>query len=199
MTSTPAVPRYIHGVLVFIVLSGCRSAVEPGSVKAIDLMRDFNRAEKRPAVTFEIAEREVAGVSRPAIVAPVPSRLTWSMPLPRRAVFQTVVALTTPPPGSAPAPVRLRVGISDHRTFEGLSEVTLNPGSGWTDLQADLSAYAGWKWSLFYRPDRVTWRLNLSADAVGGTPAVALWGRPEIVTDTQSAREYSTRRLRPSS
>ena len=53
MTSTAAVPRYIHGVLVFIVLSGCRSAVEPGSVKAIDLMRDFNRAEKRPAVTFE--------------------------------------------------------------------------------------------------------------------------------------------------
>jgi hypothetical protein len=198
MTSTPAVPRYIHGVLVCIVLSGCRSA-EPGAVKAIDLMRDFNRAEKRPAVTFEIAEREVAGVSRPAIVAPVPSRLTWSMPLPRRAVFQTVVALTTPPPGSAPAPVRLRVGISDHRTFEGLSETTLNPGSGWTDLRADLSAYAGWKWSLFYRPDRVTWRLNLSADAVGGTPAVALWGRPEIVTDTQSAREYSTRRVGPRS
>ena len=25
---------------------------------------------------------------------------------------------------------------------------------------------------------------------------MALWGRPEIVTDTQSAREYSTRRLR---
>ena len=165
-------------------------------MKAVDLMHDFNRAEKRPAVPFEIAEREVAGVARPAIVVPVPSRLTWSMPLPRRAVFQSAVALTSPPPGVSPAPVRLRIGISDHRTFEGLSEVTLTPGSGWTDLRADLSAYAGWKWSLFYRPDRVTWRLNLSADAIGGQPAVALWSRPEIVTDTQSAREYSTRRLR---
>src|SRR5688572_3769793 len=123
MTSTPAVPRYIHGLLVVIVLSSCRNPVEPRAVKAVDLMRDFNRAEKRPAVTFEIVEREVNGVARPAIVVPVPRRLTWSLPLPRRAVFQTVVALTTPPPGNAPAPVRLRVGISDHRTFEGLSAV----------------------------------------------------------------------------
>jgi len=159
-------------------------------------MHDFNRAEKRPALAFEIAEREVAGDARPAIVVPVPSRLTWSMALPRRATFQTVVALADPPPGVAPAPVRLRIGISDHRTFEGLNAVTLNPGSGWTDLQADLSDYAGWKWSLFYRPDRIMWRLNLSADAIGGVAAVALWSRPEIVTDAQSAREYSTRRLR---
>jgi hypothetical protein len=194
MTSTPAVPRYIQLLLVFIALSACRTA-EPRTVKAVDLMRDFNRAEKRPAVAFEIAEREVGGASRPAIVVPVPSRLTWSMPLPRHAVFQSAVALADPPSGVAPAPVRLRIGISDHRTFEGLSEVTLNPGSGWTDLRADLSAYAGWKWSLFYRPDRLTWRLTLAADAIVGRPAVALWGRPEIVTDTQSAREYSTRRL----
>jgi hypothetical protein len=158
-------------------------------------MHDFDRAEKRPAVAFAIAERDVGGVSRPAIVARVPSRLTWSMRLPRRAIFQTVVALTSPPPGIAPAPVRLRIGISDHRTFEGLSEVTLNPGSSWTELRADLSAYAGWKWSLFYRPDRITWRLNLAADAIGGLPAVALWSRPEIVTDMQSAREYVTRRV----
>jgi hypothetical protein len=156
-------------------------------------MREFGRAEKRPAVAFDIAEREVGGTSRPAIVAPVPSRLTWSMQLPKRATFQAVVALSNPPPGIAPAPVRLRVGISDHRTFEGLSEVTLSPGSGWADLRADLSAYAGWKWSLFYRPDRITWRLNLSTDAIGGLPAIALWSRPEIVTDTQSAREYAAR------
>ena len=193
MTSTAAVPTYIPLLLIFIALSACHSAPEPGTVKAVDLMRDFGRAEKRPAVEFEIAEREVAGVSRPAIVAPVPSRLTFSMPLPRRAIFQALVALSEPPPGVAPAPVRLRVGISDHRTFEGLSEVTLNPASGWTDLRADLSAYAGWKWSLFYRPDGIAWRLNLSADAIGGQPALALWSRPEIVTDTQSAREYSTR------
>jgi hypothetical protein len=189
------VPTYIQLLLVLITLSACRSTPEPGSVKAVDLMRDFGRAEKRPAVAFEIAEREVATVSRPAIVAPVPSRLTFSMALPRRAIFQAVVALANPPPGIAPAPVRLRVGISDHRTFEGLNAVTLNPGSGWTDLRADLSAYAGWKWSLFYRPDRVTWRLNLAADAIGGQPAVALWSRPEIVTDTQSAREYATRQM----
>jgi hypothetical protein len=187
--------RYIHAVLVAIVFPACRNS-EPGAMRAVDLMRNFDRAEKRPAVTFEIAEREVNGVARPAIVAPVPSRLTWSLPMPRRAVFQSVVALTMPPPGTAAAPVRLRVGISDHRIFEGLSEVTLDPGSGWTELRADLSAYAGWKWSLFYKPDRVTWRLNLSADAVGGVPAVALWGRPEIVTDMQSAREYRERILR---
>ncbi|MGH9371214.1 MAG: hypothetical protein ACRD15_06755, partial [Vicinamibacterales bacterium] len=57
-----------------------------------------------------------------------------------------------------------------------------------------LSAYAGFKWSLFYRPDRITWRVVLATDAVGSGSPRAIWGSPEIVTDHRSAREYVTRR-----
>jgi hypothetical protein len=64
------------------------------------------------------------------------------------------------------------------------------------DLRTDLSAYAGFKWSLFYRPDRTTWRLVLAADAVAGVPGRAVWGRPEIVADEASAKEYVAARNR---
>jgi hypothetical protein len=66
----------------------------------------------------------------------------------------------------------------------------------WTDLRVDLSAYAGWKWSLFYRPDRIVWRLVLAADAVDNGTATVLWGEPRVETDTESAREYVARRRR---
>lgn len=164
---------------------------------SVDFIHEFSRAEQRPQAVFQVMDVRVGDVARPSIVAPVPSRLTWSLPLPRHGLFQASVALADPPAGTVPAPIRMRIGISDHRTFEGLSHVTLNPGERrWTDLRADLSAYAGWKWSLFYRPDRVTWRVVLAADAVGGVPAVAVWGSPEIVTSNESAREYAVRRNR---
>ena len=85
------------------------------------------------------------------------------------------------------------MGVSDDRIYEGLASVQSNPGSGWTAIQADLSPYAGWKWSLFYRPERHLWRLVLSADAAGGTPATAVWGNPEIVSDLAAAREFARR------
>ena len=125
----------------------------------------------------------------------MPSRLTLALPLPRRGVFHARVALAEPQPGARPAAVRIRVGVSDHRIYEGLTELTLAPGERtWVDVRADLSPYAGWKWSLFYRPDRITWRVVLAADATENVPATVLWASPEIVTDTKSAREYSARR-----
>jgi len=163
-------------------------------VTALDLIREFDRAEKRPAADFDVSTFEIGGVARPAIVAPVPSRLVWPLPLPRRGVLRTFVAAGYAA-GEARAPIRLRVGISDHRIYEGLGQVMLTHADrGWTELRADLSAYAGWKWSLFYRPERISWRIVLSADATGGAPARALWGSPEVLTDSQSARQYSTRR-----
>jgi hypothetical protein len=125
---------------------------------------------------------------------PVPSRVTWSYPLPRRGVLRTSAALAPPTAGASPAPARFRIGISDHRIYEGLAERVLTARDGWVEFTVDLSAYAGWKWSLFYRPDRVTWNVVLAADAGGEGPALAVWAAPEISTDLVSAREYVTRR-----
>ena len=197
MTSAIARPRYVHCVVVAILLCGCRSSTPFAPVRVVDLIREVDRADKRPAGGFAIAVQHVDGVARPAIVAQVPSRLTLALPLPRHGVFHAFVTLADGPPGSIAAPVRLRVGVSDHRIYEAVTELILAPGTRtWIDFRADLSAYAGWKWSLFYRPDRITWRVVLAADAIEHVPATVLWGAPEIITDASSAREYTARRQR---
>jgi hypothetical protein len=143
---------------------------------------------------LEAPAYEISGVTRPAIVMPVPSRVTWSVPLPRRGVLRTSAALAPAPSGATPPPARFRIGISDHRIYEGLSEKVLTAEDGWVDFSVDLSAYAGWKWSLFYRPDRVMWNVVLAADAGGAGTATAVWAAPEIVTDAAAAREFAARR-----
>ena len=180
-----------------IVLCGCRSSTPLAPVRVVDLIHEMDRADKRPPGGFAIAMQQVDGVARPVIAAAVPSRLTIALPLPRHGVFHALVALADGPPDARAAPVRLRVGVSDHRIYEGVTNLILTPGTRtWIDVRADLSAYAGWKWSLFYRPDGITWRVVLAADATENVPATVLWGAPEIVTDTESAREYTARRQR---
>jgi len=189
--------RYVHCLVAAIVLGGCRSSTPSAPVPVVDLIREFGAADKRPPLGFTLTEHQVGGVMRRAIAAPVPSRLTLALPLPRRGVLRAFVAIAEVPAGAPAAAVRLRVGVSDHRIYEGLTELILPPGDrNWVELRADLSAYAGWKWSLFYRPDRITWRVVLAADATQNVAGTVLWGAPEIFTDTQAGREYTARRQR---
>lgn len=187
--------RYALAILAVILVAGCRH-VERTPVQAVNLLREFDGADKRPPTGFQIVDRQIGGVSRPSLVVPVPSRLTIPLPLPRRGVLRAAAALDVPGADGA-ASVRLRVGVSDDRIYEHLTDVVLTSDQRrWIDVRADLSAYAGWKWSLFYHPDRVMWRLVLAADPIDGLPATALWGSPEIVTDRDAAKEYAERRMR---
>ena len=173
-----------------IVLAACSRPSDTDSVTAVDLVRTFDRAEKRPPAGFDVSSYELAGVARVAIAATVPSRAIWSLRLPHRGVFRAFVALAPEAAGAA----RIRVGISDDRIYEGLAEAVLPAGSTqWVEVAADLRAYAGWQWSLFYHPDRVTWRIVLASDAMSALPARVLWGAPQIHTDTDSALEYVRR------
>jgi hypothetical protein len=188
--------RYALAILAVILCAGCRQ-VEKAPVQAVNLLREFDAAEKRPPVGFQIADRQIDGVSRPSLVVPVPSRLTIPLPLPRRGLLRASAAIEPSSPEKPAASVRLRVGVSDDRIYERLTDVVLTPGQrGWVDVRTDLSAYAGWKWSLFYHPERMMWRLVLAADAIDGIPTTAVWGSPEIVTDSAAAKEYSVRRAR---
>jgi hypothetical protein len=174
------------------ITAGCAHSPATPSVPVVDLIRTFDRAEKRPAPGFELSSYDLDGLARPAIVAPVPSRAVWSLALPHRSVFRVFVALR---PGAPAGPVRVRVGISDDRIYEGLTEALLGAGEPhWVELRADLRAYAGWQWSLFYRPDRITWRVVLASDPLAAVPAQVVWGSPQILTDTDSALEYARRR-----
>ena len=176
-------------LLLVVLLGACRPPRPSSPLVAVDFIKEFDRAEKRPAEGFSIRDYEAAGTIRPAIIAVVPSRLTWAIPIPRRAVFRALVAC-------GDAPVRVRVGVSDSRIYEERAALTVTPSGGWSELTADLSPYAGWKFSLFYRPDGRTWRVNLSADAAGGAPAHLAWATPEILVASADALEYRKRRLR---
>jgi hypothetical protein len=163
-------------------LGGCRPAPAGPPVVAVDLIKEFDRADVRPPSSVRVESRD-----RPLLAAPASSRIVWTLPLPRGGRFHAYASI------EGTGPVRFRVGVSDARVYEQLTDVVAAAGSGWTEMTADLSAYAGFKWSLFYRPDRVSWRVNLSTDALGG-PATALWGAPEIDTDRSSVKEYRERR-----
>ena len=78
--------------------------------------------------------------------------------------------------------VTARVGISDGRSYDQPFLLKVEPESNgtvvWHAVDIDLSGYAGWQWSLFYRPSEITWRINFSVDlSPGGTLA---WSRPSI-------------------
>jgi hypothetical protein len=205
MTTAHARPRYAHCLALVLVVglaglladSGCGSSTPGAPVRVVDLTREMDRAEQRPPGGFTLGDYRVGDTAYPAIAAAVPSRLTVPVPLPRHGILHAFVAHAPLPDNTRAGTVRLRIGISDHRIYEALRELILTPSSGsWVDLRVDLSAYAGWKWSLFYRPEQVIWRVVLAADAMDSVPATVLWGTPEILTDTRSAREYSARRQR---
>jgi hypothetical protein len=186
---------YRHALCIvgLILVVACRHDTGR-SVPVIDLLRELDRAEKRPPHGFALAAHAAADRVRPAIVVPVPSRLTIPLRLPEHGMLHASVTLEGPEPSAA---VRFRVGISDDRIYEGLGEILVRGDQrGWMDLRADLSPYAGFKWSLFYRPNRIVWRLVLATDAVAGGPARGVWGTPEIVADEASAKRFAATRDR---
>lgn len=122
----------------------------------------------------------------------------YVLPVPRRSRFVAQVAIDGGVDGAPPQPLRFRVGVSDDRIYEQLADVVLTPGvqAGWTPLVADLSAYAGWQWSVFYRPETRRWRLVLSTDALAGVSGRGAWGAPGIDGDRSAAREHVERAAR---
>src|SRR5436190_14633398 len=116
--------RHAFSIVVVILVSGCRH-VEDSPVRVVNLIREVDRSELRPPTGFEIATRQIGDASYPSIIVPVPSRLTVPLPLPRRGVFRAFASLEPLDPGTAAAPVRLRVGVSDDRIYERLTDVVL--------------------------------------------------------------------------
>ena len=150
-------------------------------LEADDLIARLPAAERRAARALEESIRvESAGPPadrRVALVTSAPARVIWTGRLPERAWIDTSVMLTSGTGATA------RIGISDRRLYEGLTRVELKPAADegsavWRDVRVDLRQYAGWQWSVFYRPSETEWRLVFSADATPeGTIA---WSRPMI-------------------
>jgi hypothetical protein len=168
-------------------------------VRIVDLVREMRSAEARPsAAAFEVADVSLFGRSGPAIRTLAPSRLVFVLAIPLRSTFSARVAIDSSVDGGPQQPLRFRVGISDDRIYESLASVVLTPGAqtDWTELRADLSAYAGWQWSVFYRPGERRWRLVLGVDSVAGPPGRGVWSAPGIEGDRAAAREHVERAAR---
>jgi hypothetical protein len=196
ITKAAAPPRYIHTLVIVIgfIVVACRRSRDDVPFPVVDMVREFERAEKHPSSGCRTSVHSAGGLIRPSILMPVPSRAIWSLPLPRGGRFRSFLAVSSSDNG---ATVQFRFGVSDLRIYEALAQQTITAGrSAWVDFGADLSAYAGTKFSLFYRPDSMIWRVVLATDALGASSATAVWGSPEIVTDLAAAKEYAARRQR---
>ena len=164
----------------------CRTPDNSGPVSTIELARTLDAAELQPsAAAFSRRLVVLGGRDSVAIVAPAASRVTWSLRLPPRVGFAAQVAAIRNCADDT-ASVRLSVGISDERTYEELWRAVIpasDPASTrWTPIGIDLSDYGGTKLSVFYRPDRITWRLIANARPAGSSACVAqvLWGAPRV-------------------
>lgn len=197
--STGARDARRYAALLPVILLGIGAACGSGAPQAqllvVDLIGKFRIAEARPAnAAFGLAQHILGGHVRATLDVPVPSRIIWTIPVPRRGKLVITPALA---PSTSPSAVRFRAGVSDNRIYEGLVDMTVRSVDGAIGPQweIDLSHYSGRKWSLFYQPDRLTWRLVLNTELVEGEPTRALWIEPGIYTDVPAARHYFHHRL----
>lgn len=183
------------GVSLALASSACHRGSR-ADVRTIDLIKGLDHAERRPPEgSFALVEHTCGGFTRASISTPVPSRLTWRTPIPERAILKVDVAV--PESAEEPVAVNFRVGISDDRVYESLTDrrvTNARSGCGWTTLLADLSPYAGTKFSIFYQPGGRTWHLVLGTDPVQGRTDSVYWGAPGIDTDAAAARAFVRRR-----
>jgi hypothetical protein len=190
--------KTLASIVVVLTAASCAPR-DRTPLRIVDLIRELPAAEARPSrAAFEVIDYPGPERAYPAIRTLAPSRLVYTLPMPHRGVLTARILIDASEGGPPAQPLRFRIGISDDRVYETLSEVLLTPGvqKDWTELRVDLSEYAGWKWSVFYRPDRVRWRLVLGTDAATGIPARGVWGLPAIESDRAAAREYVERAAR---
>lgn len=179
-----------------MVVAAC-SAPRGPQVRVVDLLAKLRVAEKRPVHgEFHVEEHTFGGQRQASLVTPSDSRVSWQMALPRNATLHTSVAVV----GAADADaLTFMVAISDERAFEPLAQRTVTAAEsarGWMPLSADMSLYAGRKFSLFYQPDGRQWRIILRVNRTAGSAERAFWGVPGIDTDVGSARRFYSRPTR---
>jgi hypothetical protein len=183
-------------VAVLATMVACTDPARQTPVVVIDLLRDVPRAERRvlpvdDAIT--VAPTTLGGTTRSALVMTSPSRVTWNgIRLPPGGVLRAHVGVLG---GGAGGTLLFRVGISDDRLYEELltETVTAPDPPAWRVVEVSLARYAGWQWSVFYRPDRRSWNLVLNVSVPRGNRPRSLhgvWGDLAIATDRERARSY---------
>jgi len=155
------------------------SGSSPASSVYIDLLLSADAAVKRPPSDrpdlFVVQDVVLAGQTRRALIVPQPSRVTWKVNVPARAVLTGGAGILPSPSGAAATASRLYIGISDGRLFSRLLDEHLPPasaveGGAWLPIRIDLASYGGWQWSVFYRPWEITWEVSFNVNGQGPAP-----------------------------
>jgi hypothetical protein len=186
-----------YAAALLLALAGAPLACAPDAgaadVPAVDLLRLFDRAERRPLEgRFDLQEHTFAGVARASLAVPGQSRVTWTVYIPHRARLRVFVSLRD----DREAEIAIRVGVSDRRVYNTVAEPLITSAEAarsWIPVDADLSAYAGRKWSVFYRPDERMWDVIIGTHVRSGQVGAVYLGDPALMTDTEGAREYVRR------
>lgn len=177
------VPRCL--LLGFVAaVAGCHRG--QSAPRYLDLIEELPAAERRGAAPIDqtVFSDRTGGVdgTAPALVMRAPARVTYTTHFPLHAHLRSAVRLAAGADGRLGDGVTIRVGVSDQRIYEQLLSLAVKPQSGsagaWLPVDVDLSSYAGWQWSLFYRPSEIDWHLILNADAAP-SGAVA-WSQPLV-------------------
>ena len=165
--------------------AGCGRSRQPTQ---IDLLSLLPLAEKRPLTTasdaFVVRDLPFEGRTMPAVIVPQPSRIVWTVRIPRHATLTTHAGLIPASTGKYAGEAVFRIGVSGGRIYEQVYQRHLSPGTVEADrtfvpIAVDLSAWAGWQWSLFYRPSETSWNVVLSVDGTRSSDAPA-WMAPAI-------------------
>ena len=145
----------------------------------LDLLATADAAVKRPLTDrpdlFVVQDVVLAGQPKRALIVPQPSRITWKVNVPARAVLTGDAGILPAASGAEPGSSRLYIGISDGRIFSGLLDENLPPpsaeaGGAWLPIRIDLAGYGGWQWSIFYRPWEITWEVIFNVNGPGPGP-----------------------------
>mgnify|MGYP001450330715 CR=1 FL=1 len=164
---------------------GCGRAPQP---MHIDLLSLLASAEKRPPTTandaFVVGDVQIDGRRVPAVIVPQPSRIVWTVRIPRRATLTAQAGLVPDRTGKYAGVAVFRIGVSGGKIYEQVYERRMNPitveaDRAFVPIAVDLSAWAGWQWSLFYRPSETRWNLVFSVDGTGSTDT-PLWLAPAV-------------------
>jgi hypothetical protein len=185
----------VASIAVVLIVAATMSACGGGNrtlVPVRDLLDTLDQADRRPAdAAFDVAPITLRGETHRAVATPAVSRMTWELHLPDRAVLQLLVAVKEEAWAIEGDGVLFRVGIGEGRTHEDLVTRLVNPfgqpdDRKWIPLTIDLGPYSGFKWSLFYHPRDLLWRivLNTNAGLPGSTDSrgdLPLWGEPRVL------------------
>jgi hypothetical protein len=159
-----------------------------GGATAIDLIHEFpNATIKKPQPdVFSIVDATIAGVGHKAIFTSEPSRIAWQVNVPENAWLKLSLGLKEQAWTMQGDGVLFQIGISNHKTYEELLRLDVNPfgepaDRQWKDLTLDLSPYAGQNVDLIFNT------YSSMPPAAGQAPKddrngdMPLWGDPRIV------------------